>query len=79
MPSRLSLLCADPAIAPARSDERGTASAAGGSYPAPERHATIAQAAFFIAQARGFEPGCELDDWLAAEREVDRRCAPDAD
>jgi hypothetical protein len=37
------------------------------------RHALIAEAAYFIAEARGFGPGCELDDWLAAEREIDRR------
>jgi Protein of unknown function (DUF2934) len=28
------------------------------------------QAAYFLAQARGFEPGHELDDWLAAEKRV---------
>ncbi len=28
-------------------------------------------AAYFKAQARGFAPGFELDDWLAAEKEVD--------
>jgi hypothetical protein len=39
----------------------------------PQRHALIAEAAFFIAQERGFAPGHELDDWLAAEREVDQR------
>ena len=39
----------------------------------PQRQASIAEAAFFIAQARGFVPGQELDDWLAAEREVDQR------
>ena len=39
----------------------------------PQRHALIAEAAFIIAQERGFAPGCELDDWLAAEREVDQR------
>jgi hypothetical protein len=31
---------------------------------------SIRQAAYFRAQARGFEPGYELDDWLWAEREV---------
>ncbi|MGK2913578.1 MAG: DUF2934 domain-containing protein [Porticoccaceae bacterium] len=31
----------------------------------------IAEAAYYRAQARGFAPGCELDDWLAAEAEVD--------
>lgn len=36
-------------------------------------HVTIAEAAFFIAQARGFAPGQELDDWLAAEREIEQR------
>jgi len=28
-------------------------------------------AAYYKAQARGFSPGFELDDWLAAEKEVD--------
>ncbi len=35
------------------------------------RHRKIAEAAYFIAQKRGFAPGLELQDWLAAEREVD--------
>jgi len=39
----------------------------------PQRQAMVAEAAFFIAQSRGFVPGQELDDWLAAEREVDQR------
>ena len=30
----------------------------------------IATAAYFIAERRSFSPGHELDDWLAAEREV---------
>ena len=30
----------------------------------------IALAAYFKAEARGFEPGHELEDWLAAEREL---------
>ncbi len=30
----------------------------------------IAVAAYFKAQARGFAPGHELDDWLIAEQEV---------
>lgn len=40
---------------------------------AVRRHAMIAEAAFFIAQARGFTPRQELDDWLAAEREIEQR------
>jgi hypothetical protein len=35
------------------------------------RRDLIAEAAYFIAQARGFEPGHELIDWLAAEDQVD--------
>jgi hypothetical protein len=33
----------------------------------------IAEAAFFMAQARGFTPCQELDDWLTAERELEQR------
>jgi hypothetical protein len=32
----------------------------------------IAQAAYFRAKHRGFEPAHELEDWLAAEAEVDQ-------
>ena len=31
---------------------------------------TVAERAYFRALHRGFAPGHELDDWLAAEREV---------
>jgi Protein of unknown function (DUF2934) len=41
--------------------------------PAKPREALIAEIAYFHAQRRGFEPGHELEDWLAAEAEVDRR------
>ncbi len=33
----------------------------------------IAVAAYYRAEQRGFEPGHELDDWIAAEKEVRRR------
>jgi len=33
----------------------------------------IAEAAYYRAQQRGFAPGHELDDWVAAEAEVRRR------
>jgi hypothetical protein len=42
---------------------------------ADERHALIAQAAYFRAERRGFAPGHTLEDWLAAEVEVDQRLA----
>lgn len=36
-------------------------------------HQDVARAAYYRAQARGFAPGHEMDDWLAAEREL---CGP---
>jgi hypothetical protein len=36
-----------------------------------QRAALIAEAAFFRAEKRGFAPGSEVADWLAAEAEVD--------
>jgi hypothetical protein len=41
--------------------------------PSEDRHASIARAAYFRSQSRGFQPGFELEDWLSAEAEVDRR------
>ena len=38
---------------------------------ADSRHALIERAAYLRAERRGFEPGHELDDWCAAEREID--------
>ena len=32
----------------------------------------IAVAAYYRAEQRGFEPGHELEDWIAAEKEVRR-------
>ncbi len=40
---------------------------------AAERRAMIAEAAYFRAERHGFSPGSELEDWLAAEKEVDAR------
>ena len=37
---------------------------------AAQIQAWIAEAAFYRAQGRGFEPGRETEDWLAAEVEV---------
>jgi DUF2934 family protein len=65
----------DAATAPPASKARtrkpkATASAA--RHP-EDRHASIARAAYLRSQMRGFQPGFELEDWLAAEAEVDRR------
>jgi len=39
--------------------------------PASSREALIATAAYYRAEQRGFQPGHETEDWLAAEREID--------
>lgn len=38
-----------------------------------DRHASIALAAYFRSESRGFAPGHEAQDWLAAEEEIDQR------
>lgn len=35
------------------------------------RNCMVREAAYLRAQERGFEPGRELEDWFAAEHEVD--------
>jgi hypothetical protein len=35
------------------------------------RRGMIAEAAYLRAERRGFLPGSEMEDWLAAERDVD--------
>jgi hypothetical protein len=34
------------------------------------RHTLTAEAAYYRAERRGFKPGHELEDWLAAEAEI---------
>lgn len=45
--------------------------------PAAERAEMVRVAAYFRAERRGFAPGYEIEDWLAAEAEVAGR-APGA-
>ena len=40
------------------------------------RRAMTAEAAYYRAERRGFEPGHELDDWIAAEAEIERATTP---
>ncbi len=35
-----------------------------------ERRDAIAKAAYYLSEERGFEPGHELEDWIAAEARV---------
>ncbi len=46
-------------------------SAQRGPVSAEDRRAMIAEAAYLRAERRGFAPGQENEDWLAAELEVD--------
>jgi hypothetical protein len=63
-----------------RRDAAETVAVHAGEQPGPspgpvdpeERTRRVALAAYFRAQQRGFAPGCELEDWLEAERQVDR-------
>jgi Protein of unknown function (DUF2934) len=59
------------AKAPARAARRPTTSA-------ETRLDLIREAAYFIAERRGFEEGDPLADWIAAEAEVDARLAAEA-
>jgi hypothetical protein len=38
---------------------------------ADARELMIARAAYVLAEARGFDPGHDLEDWFAAQAEVD--------
>ena len=40
-----------------------------------ERHERVARSAYFRAEARGFAPGRELDDWIEAEAELGAQAA----
>jgi hypothetical protein len=42
---------------------------------AEQRRARIAVAAFYMAANRGFKPGGDVEDWLAAERLIDEQMA----
>jgi hypothetical protein len=39
------------------------------------REIMIAEAAYYIAERRGFDPGAEVDDWLEAEAAIDELLA----
>jgi hypothetical protein len=44
----------------------------GPAWTAEEVYRLTQQAAYYKAEARGFAPGQELDDWLEAEAEIRR-------
>ena len=59
-----------------RAEAEAVANAALAEAPTDERrYEMIAYAAYLRAEQRGFAPGGELDDWLAATADVDARRA----
>lgn len=48
---------------------------AGNKVPQAQRAHYVEVAAFYIAERRGFAPGDPLQDWVAAEAEIDRLLA----
>jgi hypothetical protein len=44
-----------------------------GAFSLEQREAMIREAAYYHYAKRGYAPGHELDDWLAAEAELERR------
>jgi DUF2934 family protein len=64
-------------------DRRDEAAEASSEIPmhlasAEERQQMIAVAAYFRAQGHNFEPGQEVEDWLAAEAEIDEKLSAEA-
>jgi hypothetical protein len=56
---------------PARTRKSAAAAPARTKLTPEARRALIAQSAYLRAERRGFAPGQEVEDWLAAEAEVD--------
>jgi hypothetical protein len=51
-------------------NETEEGSVSGQSSSSQDRVFQIAEAAYYRAEKRGFEPGLELDDWFTAEQEI---------
>ena len=58
-------------VARRRIAPKGAPVMTGNTIDPERRRALVAQAAYFCAEHRSFEPGHEVEDWLAAERQVD--------
>jgi hypothetical protein len=42
-------------------------------FSVEQRHEMIAEAAYYLAEKRGFQGGCPMQDWLDAEAHIDRQ------
>ncbi len=72
--ARKASVLANPSVTLPR-PHRATMKPKGAEFSPEERQRWVAEAAYFIAESRGFAPGAELDDWLQAEGEIERRLA----
>ena len=64
-------------ITPSNAESRTAAGTRADSDVSPEeRHDMIATAAYYRAECRGFAEGCDQEDWLAAEAEIDQLLKP---
>lgn len=55
--------------------QRGSSPRAPAVMPLAQRESIIREEAYALAERRGFAPGHELDDWLAAEHKIDELLA----
>ena len=53
-----------------RKPGRGSSRPAEAEASTADHQVQVALAAYFIAEKRGFDPGHELEDWLAAEAQI---------
>jgi Protein of unknown function (DUF2934) len=59
------------AAPPSRATQAKPDGAQSGSVTQEQRQFMICEAAYYIAEHRGFEPGHDVDDWLEAEQQID--------
>jgi len=62
--------------APATAAPEQRSNVAGVRSAADQRQVMIAEAAYYLALQRKFEPGHEVEDWLLAESQIDRVVTP---
>lgn len=65
-------------VRPVRTAGQGTVEARAAVVRPEARLTMICDAAYFLAERRGFATGHELDDWLAAEQQIDLALAAGA-
>ncbi len=70
-PARRRATTVGPAAASGTASDAASGAVTGITVSEDARRAMIAQAAYLRAERRGFAPGGEEEDWLAAEAEVD--------